>query len=27
MDLSDAQHGIAEDWTQFLAKAKKAGVK
>ncbi|MEA2917697.1 MAG: hypothetical protein QOJ15_9778, partial [Bradyrhizobium sp.] len=27
MALSDAQHGIAEDWTQFLAKAKKAGVK
>ena len=27
MDLSDAQRGIAEDWTRFLAKAKKAGVK
>jgi hypothetical protein len=27
MALSDAQHGIAEDWTQFLAKARKAGVK
>jgi hypothetical protein len=27
MDLSKAQRGIAEDWTQFLAKAKKAGVK
>ena len=27
MDLSAAQRGIAEDWTQFLAVAKKAGVK
>jgi len=27
MKLSDAQQGIAEDWTQFLAKARKAGVK
>lgn len=27
MDLSDAQQGIARDWTQFLAAAKKAGVK
>jgi hypothetical protein len=27
MKLADAQHGIAEDWTQFLAAAKKAGVK
>jgi hypothetical protein len=27
IDLSAAQRGIAEDWTQFLAAAKKAGVK
>jgi hypothetical protein len=27
MDLGKAQRGISEDWTQFLAAAKKAGVK
>jgi len=27
MDLGAAQRGIAEDWTQFLAAARKAGVK
>ena len=27
MDLSAAQHGIAEDWTQFLAAANKSGAK
>ena len=27
MDLSAAQRGIGEDWTQFLAAARKAGVK
>jgi len=27
IDLATAQQGIAEDWTQFLAAARKAGVK